>query len=183
MLSASTNALLEQLSAAYPTRARGDPIEWGASQWCDANGVMRANHAIVTRYADGSHGIGAHGDKPKSIAPSVPGQTSMITVVKLGPAARRFLVTDLEGAPLFDEIVAPGTAIMMSLEAHLPTKHAVPEVDDAGPSGSIVFRTITKKKGKLGRQIARMDAKEAAAAEAAAAAVAAAAAAAAAADE
>ena len=157
------NALLGQLSA-YPTRARGDPIEWGACQWvdgthsalnyrghalrrakiwcqrgdpraffrkyyytgwqwrvlpatcsvaacpelapiwdaydawCDANGVMRANHAIVTRYADGSHGIGAHSDKPKSIAPSVPGQTSMITVVKLGPAARRFLVTDLEGA-------------------------------------------------------------------------------------
>ena len=234
------NALLEQLSA-YPTRTRGDQIEWGACQWvdgthsalnyrghalrrakiwcqrgdpraffrkyyytgwqwrvlpatcavaacpelapiwdaydawCDANGVMRANHAIVTRYADGSHGIGAHSDKPKSIAPSVPGQTSMITVVKLGPAARRFLVTDLEGAPLFDEIVAPGTAIMMSLEANLQTKHAVPEVDDAGPSGSIVFRTITDTVawGKLERQIARMDAKEAAAAEAAAAAAAA----------
>ena len=162
------NALLEQLSA-YPTRTRGDPIEWGACQWCDANGMMRANHAIVTRYADGSHGIGAHSDKPKSIAPSVPGQTSMITVVKLGPAARRFLVTDLEGAPLFDEIVAPGTAIMMSLEANLQTKHAVPEVDDAGPSGSIVFRTITDTVawGKLERQIARMDAKEAAAAAAA----------------
>ena len=28
------NALLEQLSA-YPTRARGDPIEWGACQWVD----------------------------------------------------------------------------------------------------------------------------------------------------
>ena len=147
------------------------PIWDAYDAWCDANGVMRANHAIVTRYADGSHGIGAHSDKPKSIAPSVPGQTSMITVVKLGPAARRFLVTDLEGAPLFDEIVAPGTAIMMSLEANLQTKHAVPEVDDAGPSGSIVFRTITDTVawGKLERQIARMDAKEAAAAEAAAA--------------
>ena len=29
------NALLEQLSAAYPTRARGDQIEWGACQWVD----------------------------------------------------------------------------------------------------------------------------------------------------
>ena len=28
------NTLLEQLSA-YPTRTRGDPIEWGACQWVD----------------------------------------------------------------------------------------------------------------------------------------------------
>ena len=30
----------------------------------------------------------------------------------------------------------------MTLEANLATKHGVPVVDEAGPSGSIVFRTI-----------------------------------------
>ena len=31
----------------------------------------------------------------------------------------------------------------MTLEANLETKHGVPVVEEAGPSGSIVFRTIT----------------------------------------
>ena len=31
----------------------------------------------------------------------------------------------------------------MTVEANLKTQHAVPEVDEADPSGSIVFRSIT----------------------------------------
>ena len=33
----------------------------------------------------------------------------------------------------------------MTLEANLRTKHGVPAVDEAGSSGSIVFRTITDR--------------------------------------
>ena len=33
----------------------------------------------------------------------------------------------------------------MTLQANLLAQHAVPVVDQAGPSGSIVFRTITER--------------------------------------
>jgi hypothetical protein len=146
--------------------------------FCAANNILPANHGIVTRYVDGSHGIGAHFDKPNSIAPSTPGggatiaQRSMITVVKLGPCARRFLVLDREtDATIFDKTVEPGTAIMMTLEANLQTKHAVPVVEDCGLSGSIVLRSITDRIAWAGLEskLARMDAADAKKAAAAAA--------------
>jgi len=45
---------------------------------------------------------------------------------------------------LFDEIVEPGTLILMSLETNLATQHAVPECgdDSMGLSGSIVWRAV-----------------------------------------
>ncbi len=46
--------------------------------------------------------------------------------------------------PFYDHILAPGTAVIMTLEANLLTQHSVPVLDEAGPSGSIVFRTITE---------------------------------------
>ena len=45
-------------------------------------------------------------------------------------------------APFYSEVLSPGTAVIMTLEANLATKHRVPVVDEAGSSGSIVFRTI-----------------------------------------
>lgn len=145
------------------------PIWDAYDSFCDANHVMRANHSIVTSYADGKHGIGAHFDKPQSIAASTAEQSSMITVLKLGPSARRFTVELLDGTVVYDNTVAPGTAIMMTLEANLQTKHAVPEVDECGPSGSIVFRTITDAVPweKLQAELRKMDEKEAAAGTAA----------------
>ena len=109
------------------------------------HGFMGANHAIVTRYEDGDHNIGAHSDKAKSIAPSTAEATSAITVVKLGPSARRFTIEHLDGTLLLDRVLPPGTGVIMSLEANLQTKHAVPRVPHCGPSGSIVFRTITER--------------------------------------
>ena len=47
--------------------------------------------------------------------------------------------------PFFSQVLAPGTAVIMTLEANLETQHGVPELKTkVGPSGSIVFRTITK---------------------------------------
>ena len=46
--------------------------------------------------------------------------------------------------PFFNEVVEPGAAIIMTLEANLLTQHAVPKMEGAGPSGSIVFRTIAE---------------------------------------
>ena len=46
--------------------------------------------------------------------------------------------------PFFDEVLEPGTAVIMTLEANLRTQHGVPEVSDSGPSGSLVFRTISE---------------------------------------
>ena len=106
--------------------------------------MPEANHYIVTKYRDGAHAIGWHFDKPKSIQPH-----SLIVVVKLGAHARPFQLRwrttkemQNKEPAFFDQALAPGTAVVMTLEANLRTQHAVPEVDEAGPSASIVFRTI-----------------------------------------
>ena len=44
-----------------------------------------------------------------------------------------------------ERVLAPGTAVIMTLEANLKTKHGVPAVEEAGSSGSIVFRSITDR--------------------------------------
>ena len=60
-------------------------------------------------------------------------------------------------------MLAPGTAVVMTLAANLATKHGVPEVEKAGSSGSIVFRTITDRVRwtKLEKKIAKFDADKA----------------------
>ena len=113
------------------------PIVSKYNTFCSGLGFPRANHFIATHYIDGQHSIGDHFDKPKSIAPE-----SLITVLKTGEYGRPFRLTWLDGTLIFEKVLMPGTAIMMTLEANLRTKHGVPAVDEAGPSGSIVFRTI-----------------------------------------
>ena len=115
------------------------PIADTYDKWATALGFPKANHYIVTRYVDGQHNIGFHSDKPKDIAPG-----SLITVVKTGEHGRPFELCfpGEERAPFYSEVLSPGTAVIMTLEANLATKHGVPVVDKAGPSGSIVFRTI-----------------------------------------
>lgn len=130
--------------------AEVEPIADAYDAFADKMGVQRANHYIVTKYADGEHNIGFHSDKPHDIAASGEDGLSLITVVKIGDCARPFAVRNFpaNGAkpepPFFLEEVAPGSAIIMTMEANLKTQHAVPPVEEAGPSGSIVFRTITK---------------------------------------
>ena len=138
------------------------PIANAYDEWARSVGFAAANHYIVTKYADATHNIGWHYDKPKSIKAG-----SLITVVKIGPSGRRFqlrnrvFLTRYQGEadkeykkrinkaqrrekPFFDQVLPPGAAVIMTLEANLTTQHAVPVVDEAGPSGSLVFRTITE---------------------------------------
>ena len=91
--------------------------------WATALGFPCANHYICTRYVDGQHSIGFHSDKAKDIAPG-----SLITVVKTGACGRPFQVClpGEEKSPFFSEVLAPGTAVIMTLEANLATKHSVP---------------------------------------------------------
>ena len=113
--------------------------------FCTAVGAREANQAIITRYRDGDHFIGKHFDKAKSIAPSAAGRASLITVIKIGEVGRRFNLYDLEDNILWSEIIAPGDALIMTLEANLQTKHEVPVSgagEVVGDSGSIVFRSI-----------------------------------------
>ena len=126
------------------------PIADAYDAFADKIGAQRANHYIATQYADGEHNIGFHSDKPHDLAASGEDGLSLITVVKIGDCARPFAVRNFPAkgtkpeAPFFLEKVEPGSAILMTMEANLKTQHAVPPVDEAGPSGSIVFRTITK---------------------------------------
>lgn len=108
--------------------------------WCDSQGHLRPNHYIVTVYVNGQHSIGWHFDKPQSIDTN-----SLITVVKLGAIGRPFAIRRLgETQPFFNEVLEPGTAVIMTMAANLATQHSVPEVEEAGTSGSIVFRSITE---------------------------------------
>ena len=108
-------------------------------------GQPRTNHYIVTMYEKEDCGIGMHTDKPKSIDPN-----SMILVIKTGNCGRPFRITDNRGGAnqdkeLFNEVVAPGDAVLMSMKANLATKHGVPIVTEpTGMSGSIVMRTINE---------------------------------------
>ena len=130
--------------------AEVEPIADAYDAFADKIGAQRANHFIITKYKDGEHNIGFHSDKPHDIAASGADGLSLITVVKIGDCARPFAVRNFPAkdtkaeAPFFLEKVEPGSAIIMTMEANLLTQHGVPPVDEAGPSGSIVFRTITK---------------------------------------
>ena len=110
--------------------------------WCALNNYPEANHSIVTHYIDGNHNIGRHYDKPKSIMPN-----SLITIVKTGECGRPFYLAmrDSPDKPIFNQVVEPGTVVIMTLEANLETVHAVPSVSECGNSGSIVFRTISER--------------------------------------
>jgi hypothetical protein len=118
------------------------PIVDAYDEWATSLGHSSSNHYIVTGYEDGQHNIGFHSDKAKDIVPG-----SLITVVKLGSHARPFELCfpGKEKEPFFSKVLQPGTAIIMTLEANLATKHGVPVVSECGPSGSIVFRTIATK--------------------------------------
>ena len=136
------------------------------NEWAEAVGFPAANHFIVTKYEDGEHNIGFHYDKPRDIA-----ERSLITVVKMGAHGRPFALRHRKDdqqaqaaePPFFNKVLEPGTAVIMTLEANLKTQHAVPVVEgECGSSGSIVFRTITKRvpADELDRQLARKRARE-----------------------
>ena len=121
--------------------------------WVTGKDYPAANHFIFTHYVDGDHNIGMHFDKPVSIA-----EKSLITIVKTGEYGRPFRIEMLDdGTVLMDKVLAPGTAVIMTLEANLKTKHGVPAVAQAGSSGSIVFRTIKERVGwaDLERQLSK----------------------------
>ena len=65
--------------------------------------------------------------------------------LKTGEHGRPFRLETLDGALIMERVLAPGTAVAMTLAANLKTKHGVPAVAEAGSSGSIVFRTITDR--------------------------------------
>ena len=120
------------------------PVATNLKVFNERVGAKASNQAILTRYRDQDHGIGRHYDKPKSIAPSDANGASLITVIKTGEVGRKFNIYDLNDNLIWGEVVAPGDAIVMTLEANLKTKHEVPIEKDAaiGDSGSIVFRSI-----------------------------------------
>ena len=132
-----------------PATACVDKVPWLAeslkriNDWLKEFRQPATDHYIVTMYEKEDCGIGMHYDKPKSINPR-----SVILVIKTGDCGRPFRITDNRGGAdqdkeLFCEVVAPGDAVLMSMEANLATKHGVPIVTQpTGMSGSIVMRTI-----------------------------------------
>ena len=129
------------------------PVVQKYNAWAESEGYSAANHFIVTHYIDGEHSIGMHYDKPRSIA-----KQSLITIVKTGAHGRPFRLERKDGTLLMEHVLAPGTAVIMTLEANLATKHGVPAVEEAGSSGSIVFRTITDhvRWGQLKKKLAQL---------------------------
>ena len=129
------------------------------NQFMEACGAPEMNHLIVTAYDDGDSNIGMHYDKMKSLHPQ-----TMIAVLKIGEHGRPFSVRKRlmhtsdkptkeekkalqkaqEKEPMiFNEVVPPGTLLLMTAEANLATQHGVLTVKDVGLSGSIVWRNVT----------------------------------------
>ena len=115
--------------------------------WLLSHGQRSTNHFIVTAYEREDCGIGLHSDKEKSIY-----DDSVILVVKTGECGRPFVITENkrdEADPdreLFNCVVPPGDAVLMSMKANLKTKHGVPILKQpTGVSGSIVLRSIRER--------------------------------------
>ncbi len=149
-----------------PATACVDKVPWLAeslkriNDWLREFGKPATDHYIVTMYEKEDCGIGMHYDKPKSIHPR-----SVILVIKTGDCGRPFRITDNRGGAdqdkeLFCDVVAPGDAVLMSMEANLATKHGVPIVaQPTGMSGSIVMRTINEwiTPDQLGHEIRKRE--------------------------
>ena len=124
-----------------------DEFTQRVNHWLEKSGQLATNHFIVTEYATHNDGIGLHSDKANSIY-----DNSVILVVKTGECGRPFVITEnkrLTNEPdqvLFNEVVGPGDAVLMTMKANLATKHGVPLLKEvAGPSGSIVLRSIYER--------------------------------------
>lgn len=104
--------------------------------------IPLANHGIVTEYENGHDNIGMHFDKPQSLDPD-----TLISVIKLGPGSRPFRIEERDdnNTVLFDQVLDPGTAVVMTMDQNLATKHGVPVCDCKESSGSIVFRTARRE--------------------------------------
>ena len=97
-----------------------------------------ANYIIVTIYQNGQDHIDEHSDKTKDFD-----DNSLLTVVKLGPGERSFVIRDGKGGKeLFNEKLSVGSAVLMTVAGNNSTTHEVPIDDSTELSGSIVFRTI-----------------------------------------
>ena len=131
------------------------PVVEKYNSWAKSSGYDVANHFIVTHYVDGEHNIGMHFDKPRSISPG-----SLITIVKTGAHGRPFRLEDKDGGVIMERVLAPGTAVVMTLEANCATKHGVPAVPEAGSSGSIVFRTIGARSENLESELEKFYSKK-----------------------
>ena len=118
--------------------AEVEPVADAMDRWCAERGIRPFNHYILTHYVDGSKRIGYHHDKVQDMP-----DDAHIVVVKTGRTARPFSIRRKGcSEPFFHQVLAPGTAIVMSVAANLATEHSVPACEGAGPSGSIAFRTI-----------------------------------------
>jgi alkylated DNA repair dioxygenase AlkB len=113
------------------------------------NLVKLFNDAIVTMYEDGTMKIGRHYDKTGTLQKSDENGTALILVIKFG-APRTFQIGKRDMTkkgpasnstkPFFDAAVQPMSAILMEVAEQEAYWHGVPEMEDAGPSQSIVLR-------------------------------------------
>ena len=102
------------------------------------DGIAKSNHYIGTMYLNGKDCIAEHSDSTDTLV-----SDSLITVVKLGPGTRRFIIKEkATGKVLFNDLLAPGSAVSMTIRGNALTTHQVPvDPEETEMSGSIVFRT------------------------------------------
>ena len=106
------------------------------------------NHAISTLYRNGEDSIGTHQDKLPTIGA---GAKHFIIVCKLGKEGRAFTLSELKQPgdsafpiPLFEEVVDPGSLIVMSpYDNEFSVAHGVPKAA-CGQTSSLVVRNITQ---------------------------------------
>ena len=131
---------------------------------CDASNELfdkAHNHWIVTKYENGNDCIGLHSDKTRNWVAD-----SAFMVIKLGEArpfqfSKSVEVLDKDGnqkadkngkkltkdVVIWEEVLQPGTAVIIGIDANNLVKHGVPPTSDpVGASGSVVGRARSKRK-------------------------------------
>eukprot|EP01047_Picozoa_sp_COSAG01_P101347 COSAG01_NODE_31095_length_603_cov_202.666667_2_plen_120_part_00 len=91
------------------------------NQWVAAQGYPSANYIIITLYNNGQDCIPEHSDKTDDFD-----ENSLLTVVKLGPGERSFVIRNGKGGDvLFNETLPVGSAVTMTVPGNNSTTHEV----------------------------------------------------------
>ena len=101
----------------------------------DLTTAPKFNAGIGTLYRSGEDYIGAHSDKTPDLL-----KNSWLLIYRVGPP-RVFQILD-KGKIFWSGNVGDGDALWMDLKANEKYKHALPEMANVAPSGSLVFRNV-----------------------------------------
>lgn len=131
-----------RLTASVPKSGPGHPVLWEITKVLQQHYGERMSRIGLALYRDGRDSVAPHGD---TIAREM--QTSTMAIVSLG-AARRFLLTPVEGGESVSFDFGLGDLLVMGGTIQRTWRHGVPKTNrPIGPRMSIMFRPRWEAEG------------------------------------